>query len=368
MEPDIVKNGERPAGGFPKSRLHMPADLRRRVGQMVLVGFRGATPRQAQPILRHIAAGSVGAVVLFDVDAENGDTRNVESRTQLRELVSAVKGAGEIPPLVCCDGEGGYYHRLKERYGFAYQVPAPEMGKRNDLAFTHAAATTIASEMADVGVDWNLAPVVDLLDQGRLAVSARRSFSSDPQIVTAHAREFIDAHREVGVLTTAKHFPGVGAEISPYAPGVGERNNQWSDRELEPYRRLEAEGLLDAVMVTRVTHPSLDPDRACCLSPKVVEGLLRAQIGFDGVVVTDAMEMLAIWDVFGFERSVVMAIQAGVDMLLFANQSAVVPYYEDRAPQVVEVIMEALARGELTEERIDQSCARILDLKARLSS
>jgi beta-N-acetylhexosaminidase len=344
----------------------MPARLRDRIGQMILVGFKGMTPAEAGITIRQIAEGTVGSVVVYDMDGETGEPRNIESREQLRDLVAALKAAGELPVLVAVDSEGGFYHRLKEKYGFGPVWPAAEMGERNDLAFTRAAAGDIAAQLVDAGIDLNLAPVVDLLFQNNLTVTARRrSFSSDPVVVAAHAREFIAAHHDLGRLATLKHFPGMGGVLRPHAPGRGELIEDWSPAELDPYRTLIREGLVDAVMATRATHTELDPDYPGCLSAKTIDGLLRGEMGYDGVVMSDAMEMLAIWDVYGFERATILAINAGVDMLLFCNQSAIVPYDDDRGPEAVRVIEAAVARGEIAEARIDEACRRILALKSR---
>jgi len=241
------------------------------------------------------------------------------------------------------------------------------MGERNDLGFTHSAAGAIATMLAEVGIDMNLAPVLDLLNPSNLTISARRrSFASSPLSVAAHAREFVLAHHEMGVLTAAKHFPGMGGILRPYVSGRGEVIEAWSSDELVPYQSLISEGLLDAVLTTRVTHTELDPEYPGSLSSKIVDGLLRAEMGFDGVAISDAMEMLAIWDLHGFEQGTILAVNAGVDMLLFCNESGVVPYSDDRAPDAVDVIMRAVDRGEITEARIDQACGRILALKSRI--
>lgn len=350
-----------------RASLPLPASLHDRIGQMVLVGFRGMTALEAQPAFRCITERTVGAVVLYDVDAHTAEPRNIRSREQLRDLVAALKAASEIPVLVTIDAEGGFYHRLKEKYGFGPATPAAEMGERNDLAFTRAAAGEIAAQLVDVGIDMNLAPVLDLLNPSNLTVGARRRcFSSDAALVTAHAREFILAHRALGVLTAAKHFPGMGGPLRPHVPGLGEVADGCSPDEEEPYRALIGEGLLDAVLVTRITHPELDPDFPGCLSSEVIDGRLRGQLGFEGVVISDAMEMAAIWDVFGFERGTVLAVNAGVDLLLFSNELDHVPYSDDRGPDAVRVILDALARGEIAESRINEACGRVLALKSRL--
>jgi beta-N-acetylhexosaminidase len=351
----------------PSGPYSMPGKLRDRIGQMVLVGFRGLNALDAQLTIRNIANGTVGSVILYDVDAETGGVRNIQSRDQVRDLVASLKAASEIPVLVAVDAEGGFYHRLKEKYGFAPTTSAADLGSRDDLEFTRAAAGNIASQLAEVGIDMNLAPVVDLLNPANLTVSARRSsFSSDPARVAAHARQFILAHREAGVLTAAKHFPGMGGVLRPYSPGLGELIEAWSSDELKPYKNLINEGILDAVLTTRVTHSELDPEFPGCLSARIIDGLLRKEMGFNGVVISDALEMLAIWDVYGFERGTILAVNAGVDMLLYCNESGIVPYSDDRGPEAVQVILDAVHRGEIAESRINEACGRILALKSRV--
>jgi beta-N-acetylhexosaminidase len=345
----------------------MPARLHDRIGQMMMVGFRGLTPLEAQPTMRHIADGAIGAVILYDLDFD-GSPRNIQSRDQLRDLTTALKAAGEIPVLVSLDAEGGFYHRLREKYGFAPAKSAAEMGERNDPAFTRATAGIIASELADVGIDLNLAPVVDPMNPVNLEVGARhRSFSSDPAVVAVHAREFILAHHERGVLTAPKHFPGMGGIVRWDESALRELIDDWSEDELRPYWALIGEGLLhDAVMVSRMITPELDSELPACLSPRVVDGLLRRQIGFDGVVISDALENAAIWEAYGLARGTILAINAGVDMLLLCNINPVVAYSDERGPEVVQIVLDAIARGEIAESRINEACGRVLALKSRL--
>lgn len=347
----------------------LPEDLHDRIGQMVLVGFRGMTPREAEPTLRQIQAGSIGGVALYDVDAQTGGPRNVKSPRQLSELVAAVKAAGPIPPVVTVDAEGGFFHRLKTQFGFPPTAAPADVGERNDLAFTRYNAGVIADELVEAGIDMNLAPVVDLLNPANPhAGRGRRTFAPDPATVIAHAREFILTHRERGILTTLKHFPGMRGTLKPYSPGLNEVIEDWSEVELEPFRALISEGLADAVLTTRVLFPQLDPDYPACLSKKVVGGLLRSKLGYDGVAISDPMEMQAVWDAFGFAAGTVLAVNAGIDLVLLCNYSSVVPYSDVRADEMIRILSDAVARGEVAESRIDEACRRILTLKSRLQS
>jgi hypothetical protein len=147
-EAPASSGGRRQRAGY-----ELPSDLRYRIGQMIMVGFRGMNAVEAAPTMRNIAAGNIGAAVACDVDAETGGPRNIQSREQIHELVADVKGASEIPVLVMADAEGGFHHRLKEKYGFGPAIREAEMGERNDLGFTHSAAGAIASMLAEVGID-----------------------------------------------------------------------------------------------------------------------------------------------------------------------------------------------------------------------
>jgi beta-N-acetylhexosaminidase len=344
----------------------MPEDLHDRIGQMVLVGFRGRTPAEAETTLNQIREGSIGGVVIYDVDAQTGGPRNVTSPRQLSELVAAVKEAGSIPPLVTIDAEGGPFHKLKTQYGFPPTAAPIDVGERDDTAFTRFNAGVIADELADAGIDMNLAPVVDLLNPAHLMASrSRRSIAPDPAAVLVHAREFILAHRERGILTALKHFPGLRGNLKPYSPGLNEVIDNWSEIELQPFRALISEGLADAVLTTRVLYPQLDSEYPACLSKKIVGGLLRSQLGYDGLVISDPMEMQAVWDAFGFESGTIHAVNAGIDLVLLCQVSSIVPYCDSRVDEMVRIITEAVARGEIAESRINEACGRVLALKAR---
>lgn len=354
------------SSGSPTSSDEALAD---KIGELVMVGFRGMALDASDPILQQVEAGQVGGVVLFDIDVATGSSRNVESPEQLHSLVSEMQDAAPSPLLVAIDQEGGRVSRLKERYGFPAALSQQELGERKSLDLTGSQARRTAEVLADLGINLNLAPVVDVnVNPASPVIGALgRSFSGDPAVVTDHARAVIEAHRDAGVLTAVKHFPGHGSALGDTHLGFVDVSDAWSPAELVPYRTLVSEGRVDAVMTAHVVNGQLDSQWPATLSPATITGVLRNELGFHGVVVSDDLQMGAIADHYGLDTAVHQALLAGVDILLFANNNPGA-YEPDIAPRVV-ALVEALVRdGALTEERIDESVERVRDLKRRLST
>ena len=341
--------------------------LEQAVGQMLLVGFRGETVEEpAAALLRDIQPGGV---ILFDRDGPSGGelVRNITSRAQLQALTAQLQEPAAIPYFIAIDAEGGYVNRLKEKYGFTLKVPTAQKLGARPAAETAALAGQLAEEMRAVGLNWNLAPVVDVnVNPESPAIGAiERSFSPDPAIVAAHAQAFSDAMRQRQVIPTLKHFPGHGSAAGDTHLGVADVTATY-DRELElaPYRELIDGGYADAIMTAHIVNRNLDAAaRPATLSPAIISGLLRQELGFAGVVVSDDMQMAAIVAEYGPEEAAIAAVQAGVDVILLANQQG--DYDRQRVYRVRDALLQAVADGVLTEERIYQSAARILALKER---
>ena len=341
--------------------------LEQAVGQMLLVGFRGATVDEpAATLLRDIQPGGV---ILFDRDGPSGGelVRNITSREQLQALTAQLQEQAAIPYFIAIDAEGGYVNRLKEKYGFTLKVPTAQKLGARPVAETAALAGQLADEMRAVGLNWNLAPVVDVnVNPESPAIGAiERSFSPDPAIVAAHAQAFSDAMRQRQVIPTLKHFPGHGSAAGDTHLGVADVTATYDrERELAPYRELINGGYADAIMTAHIVNRNLDAAaRPATLSPAIINGLLRQELGFAGVVVSDDMQMAAIVAEYGPEEAAIAAVQAGVDVILLANQQG--DYDRQRVYRVRDALLQAVADGVLTEERIYQSAARILALKER---
>lgn len=337
-----------------------------KIGQMVLAGFRGMKLDPGNPILADIRERHIGGVVLFDYDVPSqSPVRNIESPSQVKDLTEALKEASPSPLLIAVDQEGGKVSRLKEKFGFPATVSQQSLGTRNDPGATRKAAEETAKTLAACGFNVNFAPVVDLnVNPENPVIGGReRSFSADPAIVTKHALEVIKAHHERGILTTLKHFPGHGSSKDDSHLGFTDVTETWTRTELEPYEKIIAAGLCDTVMTAHIFDSKLDPSMPATLSGRVIDGLLRDELHFDGVVISDDMQMKSISARYGFKDAVLRAIDAGVDILAFANNSVFDP---DVAASAIGVIRKAVRDGRIGEERIDRSYARIMRLKARL--
>lgn len=344
------------------------ATLKERIGQMIMVGFRGLAVDDETPVITDIRAGRVGGVILFDYDVPAGrPVRNIVSPEQLRTLTRDLQKAAPIPLFVALDQEGGRVNRLKERFGFPPTVSQRFLGDRDDLELTWRYAERTAQTLAAVGVNVNFAPVVDLdVNPDNPVISGlERSFSADPAVVTRHARTMIETFHRFGILSAVKHFPGHGSSRGDSHKVFVNVTATWSPLELIPFRTLVEDGLCDMVMTAHIFNEKLDPRWPATLSTKVVGGILREDMQFQGVVVSDDLQMEAIRSFYETGVVIRRAIEAGCDILLFANNSI---YEEDIAARAQRLIAEMVDRGEITPERIDRSFLRIQRLKERLGT
>jgi beta-N-acetylhexosaminidase len=339
-----------------------------KIGQMILSGFRGLKLQHNNPIVADFEDRYLGGVVLFDYDQLNAEyVRNIESPKQLEKLDEKLTEAASVPHLlISIDQEGGKVNRLKPDYGFPPSYTQQYLGELNDLEFTHECGETTARTLKSVGINLNLAPVVDVnVNPNCPAIGVHgRSFSADPDIVTAHALQVIEAHHELKRLTTLKHFPGHGSSTEDSHLGITDVTNTWSEMELEPFANIIAAGKADVVMTAHIFNANLDPVYPATLSHATITGILREQLGWDGVVITDDMGMGAITRYYGFEEAVRLSIEAGADILAYALQK---PAFDPTIPaRAMAEIKRLVEDGAISEARIDESYQRIMRLKARL--
>lgn len=330
-----------------------------KIGQMIMIGFPGSQVDSL--VLQEVAAGKAGAVIFFEKNIPPTNSYN-----GLKKIIWSYKKAAAIPLLVAIDQEGGKVNRLKEKYGFPRSVTATQLGKY-PLDSVQFYAESLAGNLAGLGFNVNFAPVVDLKinPTNTAIVKPERPFAKDPDSVVLYAREYIKAHRKIGVLTSLKHFPGHGSSTADTHFGVADVTNTWSPDELKPYRQLIDEGFADAVMSSHIVHKGLDPAAyPGTMSKRVLDSVLRKQLHFDGVVFSDDMHMHAISKQYGWDEAIKRAINAGIDVLCFSNN---IPGSEQRTvDQVYQIIRTAVEKGDVPLARINQSYYRIMKLKRRL--
>ncbi len=340
--------------------------LEEKIGQLLLVGFRGTSLEPNTPIMRDLRQRHLGGVILFNRDLPEGKAgRNVQDPEQLGRLVQSLKAAARRPLLIAIDQEGGRVRRLREAFGIDSKVTPKELGALDRPALTARFARDTAKVLAGLGINLNLAPVVDLdLDPKNPVIGVpERSYGKRPAVVTRHALAVVRAHHAEGVLTAIKHFPGHGSARADSHAGLPDVTGRWSERELEPFKRIIASGDCDAVMTAHIVNRAIDAEHPATLSHAVIDGILRKKLGWDGVVMSDDLGMGAITQTFGLRSALRLALNAGVDILVFANNT---DYDPDLGERVFGLILELVKSGEVKVETIDAAYARVQRLKAKL--
>ncbi len=336
------------------------------IGQMIMVGFHGDNERDAGVLAarRQLADGAIGGVVLFE--------ENIGSPDKLKALTGYLRDARSKPvPFIAVDQEGGKVQRLDRWNGYKHFPSAASVGRNPSYASPEAAErlyAKMAEELADAGFNMNLGPVVDLnLNPQNPVIGARdRSFSADPDTVTALATAFIEAHRQANVVTVAKHFPGHGSSTTDSHKTLADISKTWREIELEPYRRLAKAGLLDAVMIGHLYQPRFSDMEGvpASLSAKAVRALRNKHwIGFNGVIISDDMEMGAVRDKFPPEELAVKAVNAGTDIVVFSNVKSNDP---EIGVRIQAALLRAVCDGRISRARIEKAYGKIILLKRRL--
>ncbi|MCM3698324.1 beta-N-acetylhexosaminidase [Paenibacillus macerans] len=332
--------------------------LEQKVGQLFICGFHGLTPDEHIRTL--IRQYHIGGVVYF--------RRNIEAAAQLAGLSRCLQAinreASAVPLFVSIDQEGGMVARL-DHEGMSRIPGNMALGAANDPKLTEQVAALAAKEMALLGINFNFAPCVDVNNNPANPVIGVRSFGEDPGLVAQHGAAAIRGFQSQGVIATAKHFPGHGDTDADSHLGlavVPHGKERLREVELVPFRRAIA-AEVDAIMTAHVIFPAFEPDEIpATLSRRVLTDLLRDELGYRGLIVTDCLEMQAISRHFGVAEGAVRAIEAGADLVLVSHTMA-----EQIA--AIEQVCAAVRSGRLSKERIDASVARILALKAeRLGS
>ena len=343
---------------------HVAADIDRlghEIGQMLMVGMRGSdlTNDDMGQIADQIHKGEIGGIILFK--------HNIQGRKQLKKLLTDLtKPNPPLPIFLAADEEGGLVRRLRKRHGFLEFPSADHVGKNMSPEKAYEVYGKLARQMHATGLNLNLGPVVDVNTNGSSPAigKLKRSFSTDPELVTTYSRSFIRAHRDAGVLTALKHYPGHGSSQEDTHNDLTDITDTWKAIEEQPFRQLIASGDVDMIMVGHLFDRDLDDRYPASISRVHIQHNLRDKLGYQGVVVTDDLQMGAIIKRYSLEEIIIAAVNSGSDILQFSDPQDLDEYLPKKFR---EIVIQAIKDGRIEENTIHESYKRIISLKQRIS-
>ena len=354
--------------------------LEKMVGQMIMTGFHGdgmgQNAEDFAAIENQIKNGTVGGVILFDVDVSGlvksgmsmQDAKkqifssNIKNMQQVKQLTGHLQSIAPETLLIAIDQEGGNVQRLKQEHGFAPIPSAKDIAKK-DSKFAYDVAYDLGVRLADLGINVDFAPLLDVdVNPKSPAIGAKdRSFSPNPDVVTEFGSAFSRGLADAGVAYSYKHFPGHGSAGGDTHAGLTDITNTYRDYELKPWRDLLKDSSpYTMVMVAHVVNNNFDSLPAS-LSAKTIQ--MVRDMGFDGVIVSDDMDMGAIVNEYGIDKAVQMAINAGNDILVFGNN---LDFDANKGSEVNAMIVKMVQQGEIKKSRIKESYRRIKKLKQHI--
>ncbi|MDD4073910.1 MAG: glycoside hydrolase family 3 protein [Candidatus Pacebacteria bacterium] len=338
-------------------------NLKEKIGQMLIIGFRGTEANNNSYIIKTIKELNIGGVILFDRDnpSKGEIQRNIINVEQTKKLITNIKNSSS-DIFISIDAEGGYVNRLKTKYGFENIPSAEELGKLSaEEVKSHS--LSLGKTLKNIGINMDFAPVVDvnINPMNPVIRYLERSFSEDPEKVYEYSSAFIEGLHENEIISAIKHFPGHGSSEDDSHLGVVDITETYNEIELIPYRRLIEDGYSDIVMTAHIFNKNIDADNPATLSSKFLKDILRNELGFNGVIISDDMQMGAIVNNYGYAEAIIKAVNAGCDMLIISNNG---DEYNESAPrEAVDAIFNAVKNGKISEEQINESYNRIQKLK-----
>ncbi|WP_114569731.1 beta-N-acetylhexosaminidase [Exiguobacterium flavidum] len=349
-EPTVERAKETEETKDPAEEALSRMDQEEKIEQLLYVGVDGTklTPEDTEMI-----RNGVGGVLVLG--------GNVSDERQLKQLVNAIHQANEAPfPLfVGVDEEGGRVTRLP--------APIPKfpaaavVGAKNDERLAYDIGSGLATTTSHFGFNMDFAPVLDVNSNPGNPIIGDRALSSDPEAVARLGIAWMRGLAEADVVPVVKHFPGHGdttVDSHVSLPKISKSRKQIEEMELVPFRKAISAGA-DVVMVAHILYPVLDPEKPSSLSKKIVGGLLRDDLGFDGVVITDDLAMGAISESYGTEEAALTSLLAGTDMVMFSNASS------ESRESLIHSIKESVENGELPASELDEKVLRIIRVKQK---
>ncbi len=335
--------------------------LEKKLGQMIMVGIRG-THLNAEVMAstrQQIEQGDIGGILFFK--------HNIKNSRQFRIFVKSIKKLPvEYPLLLAVDEEGGQVRRLRKKQGFEEFPSAAHVGAKLSKTEAYDLYSRMANQIHNSGLNVNLAPVVDVnINRISPAIGQlNRSFSRNPGVVYDYCETFIRAHNNTGVLTTLKHYPGHGSSREDTHNNLTDITSTWRSSEQVPFQRLIDSSRIDMIMAGHLFNRSVDRQYPASISIMHIQKTLRDKLGYDGVVITDDLQMGAIIKRYDLEEIVIAAINAGCDILQFSDP---LNLDENLPLKIREIVQDAISQGKIDPIRIDQSYTRIINMKQQLS-
>jgi beta-N-acetylhexosaminidase len=356
----LLKNSQRKRDVLDEEK------LKSEIGQMILVGFRGTNISEDSPIAQKIKSLNLGGVILFDYDNPSKSfPRNIENPTQVAKLINSLQSFAQTPLFIAVDAEGGTINRLKAKYGFVDFPSAQKLGTQDNLLKTKQVAEDLGKELHQLGFNLDFAPVVDvnINTQNPIIGRLERSFSSDPQKVIDQALVFIEGLHKNNIISVIKHFPGHGSSQNDSHLDMADVTKTYQEKELLPFQKIIQNNQADMVMTAHIVNKNIDSLYPATLSSIFLHDILRDQLGFYGVIISDDMQMGAIVKNYGFKDALIRSINAGCNLLIFSNNGDI--YNENVASDASDIIFQAVKDGKIPKEKIDESFSKILEIKKK---
>ncbi|RBQ26410.1 glycosyl hydrolase [Arcobacter sp. CECT 9188] len=293
------------------------------IAKMIVLGFSGESISKNSQIYKDIEFG-LGGVILFDKDPnDKTKVKNIRNKEQLKKLNNELQSISKQKLLISIDQEGGVVQRLKTDMGFVNTLKASEVAQKGE-EFAKSSYKALAKDLNDVGINLDFAPVVDLAlnKNNKVIVTRGRSFGESSSEVIKYSSIFIDELKKQNIISVLKHFPGHGSSLADSHLGFVDITKTWNKKELEPYKYFINNKKVDMIMTAHVFNENLDKNYPATLSYNVNTKLLREELKYDGVLITDDLQMSAISKHYDLKTILRLAINSGVNLLLFANQLA----------------------------------------------
>ena len=344
----------------------LSSDITALIGRMIIVGLKGHDKKSAYNFFKKNHKYPVGGIILYDEDITTlpPSLHNVRSPEQLKDFTACLQNLSSDQLIIGIDQEGGKVNRLKKDYGFKESISMAKLGKLNDHKRTEIESNKIVKTLKECGINLNFSPVLDLLLSKENVITQKdRAISSNPNIISDHARIIMNCHFKNNVIAVGKHFPGQGSSSGDTHEGWVDVTNSWSKKELIPYERLIDSEDIFAVMTSHLFNKNLDDKYPATISKKIINDLLRKELNFDGVVISDDPQMKALSKKYSLKKLIELMINAGVDILCFGNNMV---YDENIVKKIHISVLELINENRVQISMLEKANERITNLRNKV--